>query len=129
MKTRALGVTLAATLALGLTAAVQTPRLASAEEGAACGSKANPCPLQGWMTKNVGGPMASGDLKAVAAGLDKAATLVPDDAWKADWSKFSKDGAEAARKGDTAAVKASCKSCHDKFKNSYKEKYRTRAVP
>jgi hypothetical protein len=100
-------------------------------QDAACGSKANPCPLQKWMQDNIGSKMSDGNLDAVAAGLDKVATMSPDPTWT-DWAKFSKDGAAAARKGGddgTQGAKAACKSCHDKYKSDYKTKFRTRAVP
>ncbi len=96
-----------------------------------CGSKTNPCPLQKWMQDNVGSKLADGNLDAVAAGLDKAAAFAPDPTWT-DWAKFAKDGAAAARKGGDAGIqgaKASCKSCHDKYKNDFKTKFRTRPVP
>lgn len=116
---------LAASVGLGaITALWVTP--ASAD--AACGSKENPCPLQKWMQANVGSKMADGNMKAVADGLDKAAALSPDPSWT-EWATMSKAGADAARKGDTAGVKASCKNCHDKYKQQYKDKYRMKPVP
>ena len=103
------------------------PSIASAD-APACGGKTNPCPLQKWMQDNIGSKMADGNLKDVATGLDKAATFTPDPSW-ADWATFAKAGADAARKGDTPGTKAACKSCHDKFKQQYKDKFRSRAVP
>ncbi len=103
---------------------------ASAQD-ASCGSKTNPCPLQKWMQDNMGSKMMDGNLDAVAASFDKVATMSPDPSW-ADWSKVSKDGAAAARKGGdagTQGAKAACKACHDKYKNDYKQKFRTKAVP
>jgi hypothetical protein len=106
------------------------PSVADAQD-ASCGSKTNPCPLQKWMQDNIGNKMADGKLDEVANALDKLAAMSPDTTWS-DWSKFSKDGAAAARKGGddgTRATKAACKACHDKYKNDYKAKFRTRAVP
>jgi hypothetical protein len=80
------------------------------------------------MRTYVGTPMQSKDLASVAAGLDKAADLVKDPGFP-EWAALSKAGAEAARKGDVAATKASCKDCHDKYKDAYKAKLRTKAVP
>ena len=101
-------------------------------DGAACGEKGQPsCPLQGWMEKNMQDPMDKGDLKAVAASLEKAATLVPDPKWNdgaKGWAKIAKDAAAAAKSGDTAAVKAACKSCHSAWRKQYKATYRTRPV-
>ena len=106
------------------------PSPASAQD-ASCGSKTNPCPLQKWMQDNVGSKLADGNLDAVANSLDKVATMSPDPSW-ADWAKFAKDGASAARKGGdagTQGAKQACKACHDKYKNEYKTRFRTKAVP
>jgi hypothetical protein len=119
---------LALGLSLGLGAMSALWASPAAADAASCGSKENPCPLQKWMQANIGSKMADGNLKAVAEGLDKAATLSPDPSWS-EWATFAKAGADAARKGDTPGTKAACKNCHDKFKQQYKEKYRTRAVP
>jgi hypothetical protein len=113
-------------MALAASVAFVTP--ASADGAPACGDKKNPCPMQKWMQDNIGAQMADGNLAGVATGLDKAATMSPDPSWT-EWAKMSKDGADAARKGDKAGAKASCKSCHDKYKQAYKDKYRTRPVP
>ncbi len=83
------------------------------------------------MQDNVGSKLSDGNLGAVATSLDKVATMSPDPTWT-DWAKFAKDGAAAARKGGddgTQAAKAACKACHDKYKNDYKTKFRTKAVP
>lgn len=106
---------------------ITIPTIASAEE-ATCGSKENPCPLQKWMRANVGAPMARGDLPVVASGLEKAAAFAPDPSWT-EWASIAKEGAAAAKKGDVAATKATCKSCHDKFKAKYKENFRARPLP
>jgi hypothetical protein len=106
------------------------PSRADAQD-ASCGSKTNPCPLQKWMQDNVGSKLADGNLDAVANSLDKVATMSPDASWT-DWAKFAKDGAAAARKGGdagTQGAKQACKACHDKYKNDYKTRFRTKAVP
>jgi hypothetical protein len=103
---------------------------ASAQD-ASCGSKTNPCPLQKWMQDNVGSKLADGNLAGVATSLDKVATMSPDPSWT-DWAKFAKDGATAARQGGdtgTQGAKQACKACHDKYKNEYKTRFRTKAVP
>lgn len=112
-------------------AAIAVVPSASAQVDASCGSKTNPCPLQKWMQDNMGSKMMDGNLAVVAASFDKVATINPDASWS-DWSKIAKDGADAARKGGdegTRGAKAACKACHDKYKNDYKLKFRTKAVP
>jgi hypothetical protein len=118
-------------MALGVAGAVALVPVSASADDAACGTRTNPCPLQKWMQDNVGSKLSDGNLDAVATSLDKVATIAPDPAW-ADWSKFAKDGAAAARRGGddgTRAAKVACKGCHDKYKTDYKAKFRTRAVP
>lgn len=114
--------------AMAIAASLAVLPTASADAPATCGDKKNPCPMQKWMQDNIGAQMADGNLGGVATGLDKAAALSPDPSWK-EWAEISKKGADAARKGDKTGAKASCKACHDKFKQAYKDKYRARAVP
>lgn len=111
---------------LGSAVFAGVPSSASADD-AVCGSKENPCPLQKWMRANIGAALAAGDLPTLAKSLDKAATLSPDPSW--NWAAIAKAGADAARKGDLAGAKASCKSCHDSFKDKYKAQFRAKAVP
>jgi hypothetical protein len=104
----------------------------AAAEDAKCGEKGQPdCPLQGWMDKNLQAPLDGGDLAKVAAGLEKAAGMVPDPKWNdgaTGWAKIAKEGAAAAKAGDTAGAKASCKSCHKAWRNQYKKEFRTKPV-
>jgi hypothetical protein len=104
----------------------------AAAEDAKCGEKGQPdCPLQGWMDKNLQAPLDAGDLAKVAAGLEKAAGMAPDPKWNDGpngWTKLAKDGAAAAKAGDAAGAKASCKSCHKAWRNQYKKEFRTKPV-
>src|SRR5690348_1098204 len=95
-------------------------------DAAACGTKENPCPLQKWMRANMGTAAAAEDTAALAKALDKAATFSPDASWT--WNKIAADGAAAAKKGDLAGAKASCKSCHDAYKDKYKTQFRAKPV-
>jgi len=120
--------------AFGLLAAVMVgaftwgalPSAAQAGDAAACGTKENPCPLQKWMRANMGPALAGNDLPALAKVLDKTGGLSPDPSW--EWGAIAKAGADAARKGDLAGAKTSCKTCHDKYKDSYKTQFRTKTV-
>jgi hypothetical protein len=98
-------------------------------EGGGCGEPGQPpCPLQGWMRANVAAPLASNDTKALANGLERAARLSPDGAWSS-WASFAEAGAAAARKGDLVGARASCKGCHDAWREAYKKKFRLRPIP
>ncbi len=92
-----------------------------------CGSKQNPCPLQKWMKQHTQADLSAGDNTAIAADLEKIAAMAPDGYSK--WAPIAKDGATAARAGNTDAVKASCRGCHDDYKTKYKTEMRGRAVP
>ena len=118
-------------LLLGAAAIASTPHTAVADK--MCGPRDNPCPMQKWMRMKLVAANAAGDMTALAAGLDKAATLSPDPSWNGtdpdqSWDAISKVGAAAARANDPAKVKAACKACHDAWKDKYKESFRTRPV-
>jgi hypothetical protein len=124
----ALVTSVVAALALaGPNPSLEEERAAPALE--ACGTPgAMPCPLQAWMRANVASPLASNKMSSLADGLDRAARLSPDAGW-GSWSTFATQGAEAARRGDVAGARASCKGCHDAWRDAYKAKHRNRPVP
>jgi len=101
---------------------------ASGSQGAAeCGTKPLPdCPLQAWMKLNANPPVMKSDLPALASALDKIAELAPPG--YTNWASISKDGARAARAGDLTAAKASCRTCHDQYKQKYKTEIRARKI-
>lgn len=114
-------------------AALALSSLPSARAEGACGEEGQPsCPLQGWMETVIDPAVDKGDLKALAAAYDKLAGLAPDPKWNegdSSWSKISKAGAEAARKGDAVAAKVQCKTCHKAWRSKYKDSFRTKPVP
>lgn len=115
---------LAAAMAAGFM--VQQPK-ASADEECAPGK----CPLHDWMEKELQDAMDAGDLKKVAAGLEKVAGFAPDPKWNEGengWSKLAKAGAAAATAGDAKAAGATCKSCHKAWRKEYKEKHRAKPL-
>jgi len=119
-------------LLIGLWAAISLAgadaRAASIEQ-ASCGKPGEaPCPLQKWMRANVAAKLADGDMAALAEGLEKAARLVPDPAWSS-WVTLAMSGAAAAKKADVAGARASCKGCHDAWREAYRTKYRLRPIP
>lgn len=105
------------------------PRPAAADETAApeCGTRPLPdCPLQAWMKTNANPPVMTKDTAALASALEKTALFAPPG--YASWVSISKDGAAAARSGDFDAAKASCRSCHDQYKQKYKTEHRARKL-
>ncbi len=108
--------------------AARTPEGTSIEQ-ASCGMPgAPPCPLQKWMRANVAVPLAENNAAALAAGLQQTAALVPDPAWSS-WVSMAKRGADAAKRGDIGAARASCKACHDAWRDAYRAKFRLQPVP
>ncbi len=124
---------LIAGIVLGTAAIAAAPMPAQADD-ATCGTKENPCPLQKWMRQNMASAMSSGDMTALGAAFDKVAKIAPDPKWngsdaKASWDAIAKAGQAAAKANDAAAVKATCKTCHDAFKDKYKATYRMKPAP
>lgn len=98
-------------------------------QGGECGKPGQPpCPLQDWMRKNVAAALASNDAAGLSVALEQAAKLTPDPAW-ASWVSAASLGAEAAKKGDVAGARAACKSCHDAWRATYRDKFRMRPIP
>jgi hypothetical protein len=98
-------------------------------QGGECGKPGQPpCPLQDWMRKNVAGALAANDTDALSVALDKAAKLTPDPAW-ASWTSAAATGAAAAKKGDIAGARAACKTCHDAWRTTYRDRFRMRPIP
>jgi hypothetical protein len=90
-----------------------------------CGAKdQKPCPMQGWM-KRVMAPASAGD---DGAALMKALGYVAEHAppGYADWTSIAHAGAAKAHAGDIDGAKASCKKCHDAYKENYKATMRDR---
>ena len=98
-------------------------------QSGACGKPGQPpCPLQDWMRKNVAAALAANDAAALSVALEKAAKLSPDPTW-ASWASAASSGAAAAKKGDIAGARASCKTCHDVWRTAYRDQFRTRPIP
>jgi hypothetical protein len=137
-------ISLAAALAVSLAAALATASSTSSSEHSVpeqttpaqtapaqtpCGDPgAPPCPFQLWMRGNVALPLATNNLNDLADGLERTARLSPDATWTS-WRTIATQGAAAARKGDIAGARASCRSCHDAWREAYKAKHRNRPIP
>ncbi len=120
-----LGVAMVMASLLAVAAGLMTSSVAIADDTTCDGTKKNPCPLQKWMIANMGPALAGGDNAALAKSLDKIAASSPDASWA--WAQTAKKGADAARAGNIADVKAACKTCHDAHKESYRQKFQRRS--
>jgi hypothetical protein len=85
-------------------------------------------PLGKWMKPNIGTPLAGQDFATLQKNLEFVSTKVPSAAYD-KWAEISKAGAAAAAKQDLKGVKASCKTCHDSYKEKYKTEFATKAFP
>jgi hypothetical protein len=85
-------------------------------------------PLGRWMKPNIGTALAGQDFATLQKNLDFVSTKVPS-ADYAKWAEFSKAGSAAAAKQDIKGVKASCKGCHDLYKEQYKKEFANKAFP
>jgi hypothetical protein len=116
----------------GVAAAALVRQPASVQADDKCGEKGQPsCPLQGWMEKNMDTASEAGDTKALAVAFEKAIGFVPDPKWNdgdSGWTKIAKDGEAAAKSGDLAAAKKTCKTCHKAWRDKYKATYRMKPV-
>lgn len=92
-----------------------------------CDGTAKPCPLQKWMRNKVGTPMASGDLAAVARGMEKVKTFGGPE--MKDWTRMAQKTIDDLKANKTDDVKADCKSCHDAYKEAYKNNAALRRRP
>jgi cytochrome c553 len=71
------------------------------------------------MKANMYAAVAASDFPGLATALDKAATFAP--AGYTNWASIAKDGAKAARAQDMTAAKASCRTCHEQYKEKFKK--------
>jgi hypothetical protein len=107
--------TVALTLVVGLSAGV-----------AAAGEAKTP--LGKWMKPNVGAALAGQDFATLQKSLDLVASKSPGPSYP-KWASIAQAGSAAAAKQDVAAIKASCKQCHEMYKEQYIKDFPTRAFP
>ncbi|WP_437579759.1 hypothetical protein [Sorangium sp. So ce887] len=90
-----------------------------------CGAKGQKlCPMQAWMKSTMASATSSGDGVKIAAALQYVAGKPPPG--MGSWGAISKAGAAKAKAGDIDGAKASCKQCHDLYKEQYKKTMRDR---
>ena len=75
--------------------------------------------------KKMGGLSASGDAKSMASLFAETKGKAKPEF--ANWSSLADQGKAAAEKGDLDGAKATCKGCHDAYRNDYKSKYGSKA--
>jgi hypothetical protein len=90
-----------------------------------CGAKGQkPCPMQGWMKSVMASASSSGDGAKLAAALSYVAARPPPGF--GTWASIANAGVAKAKAGDIDGAKATCKQCHDAYKEKYKTTMRDR---
>jgi hypothetical protein len=90
-----------------------------------CGAKGQkPCPMQGWMKTVMTAASSSDEGDKLAQALAYAARRPPPG--YEQWTALAEAGAARARAGDVDGAKASCKRCHDLYKERYEHEMRDR---
>lgn len=90
-----------------------------------CGAKGQKlCPMQAWMKSVMAAASSSNDGDRLAKALTYAAGHAPPG--YDEWATIARAGATKARTDDIEGAKASCKQCHDKYKEGYKATMRDR---
>ena len=85
-------------------------------------------PLGKWMKPNMGAPLAGEDYDTLKKSLDLIASRAPQGDYP-QWSAMASAGSAAAAKQDLKAVKASCKQCHDAYKDKYIKDFPAQPFP
>jgi hypothetical protein len=80
--------------------------------------------MQGWMKGVMGPHTSSGDTEKMAKDLSYIAAKPPPG--MGSWTSIANAGAAKAKAGDIDGAKASCKQCHDQYKDKYKTSMRDR---
>lgn len=90
-----------------------------------CGAKdQKPCPMQGWMKSVMATASSGGEGDKLSQALTYVANHPPPGYPR--WTELARGGAAKAKAGDIDGAKASCKECHDLYKDNYKASMRDR---
>jgi len=92
-------------------------------EATACGSAAEPCPMQRYMH---GAMETAHTPDTLTAAFTRVAGMSPDPAWA--WVAIATRGADLANAGDVAGAKGQCKACHDAYREAYRARFRARKI-
>lgn len=79
------------------------------------------------LMKTMGATAANEDVAGLVPLLTKAKSMKPQDPAFAGWDAAADNTLAAAQRGDLRAAKAACKECHDRFRESYRVKYGSKA--
>lgn len=89
----------------------------------ACGTKADPCPMQRFMH---GAMETAHTPDTLTAAFTRVAGMSPDPAWA--WVAIATRGADLANAGDVGGAKGQCQACHDAYRERYRALHRMRKL-
>jgi hypothetical protein len=85
-------------------------------------------PLGKWMQPNIEVPKLEEDFDALVKSFNIVASKPPPGSYP-KWVSIAKAGSAAAAKRDMRGVKATCKDCHDPYREKYRREFATRPFP
>ena len=92
--------------------------------GAADASAVKNPVLQSLM-KRMDGYVNAGNMRATSQILSLVKSMGPDEYER--WAAIAEKGRAAAAGGDSTAVRAACRDCHDAYREQYRTKYGSKA--
>jgi hypothetical protein len=77
------------------------------------------------LMKKMGAQSSAGDAKGLAPIFEQTKSMAKPEF--PNWGAIADKGKAASEKGDLDGAKATCKECHDAYRNTYKTKYGSKA--
>jgi len=97
--------------------------LAATFGAADAGAVKNPLLLN--LMKRIEGYSNAGNMKATSQLLGMIRSMGPDEYDR--WAAIAEKGRAAAAAGDASGARAACRSCHDAYREQYRNKYGSKA--
>jgi hypothetical protein len=85
-------------------------------------------PLLHWMRDRAAAELRRGDAAALAASFDQLAGFAPSMEGYENWASIARDGADAARAASLDGARASCRECHQQYREAYRTRMRARPL-
>jgi hypothetical protein len=92
------------------------------------GGNESDCPLRAWMRDNAAKAILAKDFGALEQAFTSIAAMAPAEGFP-NWASIAKDGAAATHVLHLDAVKATCRSCHQQYREKYKKERRATPLP
>lgn len=107
---------------------VTTLSTAEAYEASTCGASDQPdCPLQSWMKANAVTALRASNFAGLERAFARLETMSPPGYDR--WPEISRSGRAAAAAANLDGCRQACQSCHDAFREKYRDERRPAALP